>query len=231
MSAKAKKQTKPEAEKFPRKTIPLAVTQEDGEPEITRKQTALCTSPEIAALRVMRGVESKTSFWDNIDVPFLVDQLREQSAAVSRNDLAQVESMLINQATALQSIFVRLVERGMSCSSLNQYEADMRIALRAQSQCRATLETLAAIKNPPVIYAKQANVTSGPQQINNGMAAPSQAEEKEIGPNKLLEAQHGNYVDNGKAGKASGVNSQLATVGEIDRAEVGGRKSAGFAER
>jgi hypothetical protein len=28
------------------------------------------------------------------------------------------------------------------------------------------------IKNPPVIYAKQANVTSGPQQINSGMAVP-----------------------------------------------------------
>lgn len=34
---------------------------------------------------------------------------------------------------------------------------------KAQSQCRATLETLAAIKNPPVIYAKQANISNGPQ--------------------------------------------------------------------
>jgi hypothetical protein len=46
------------------------------------------------------------------------------------------------------------------------------MALRAQSQCRATLETLAAIKNPPIVYARQANVTTGPQQINNGVASP-----------------------------------------------------------
>ena len=42
-------------------------------------------------------------------------------------------------------------------------ETYLRLALKAQSQCRATLETLAAIKNPPVIFAKQANVTTGPQ--------------------------------------------------------------------
>jgi hypothetical protein len=43
----------------------------------------------------------------------------------------------------------------------------MRLALKAQGQCRATLETLAAIKNPPVVIARQANVSHGPQQINN----------------------------------------------------------------
>ncbi len=36
-------------------------------------------------------------------------------------------------------------------------EGFMRMALRAQSQCRTTLETLAAIKNPPSVYARQAN--------------------------------------------------------------------------
>jgi hypothetical protein len=46
----------------------------------------------------------------------------------------------------------------------------MRIALRAQSQCRATLETLGTIKNPPTVFVKQTNVTSGPQQINNNTA-------------------------------------------------------------
>jgi hypothetical protein len=42
-------------------------------------------------------------------------------------------------------------------------------ALKAQGQCRATLQTRAEIRNPPVIYARQANVTSGPQQINNNL--------------------------------------------------------------
>ena len=38
----------------------------------------------------------------------------------------------------------------------------MKLALKAQNQCRMTLETLAAIKNPPVIYARQANFANGP---------------------------------------------------------------------
>jgi hypothetical protein len=49
----------------------------------------------------------------------------------------------------------------------------MRLALKAQSQCRATIETLAEIKNPqPVAFVQQADVAHGPQQINNGPTAP-----------------------------------------------------------
>jgi len=97
--------------------------------------------------------------------------------------------MLMNQATAMQSLFTRLAERGMGCDSAPAFEVNMRMALRAQNQCRATLETLAAIKNPPVIFAKQANIANGHQQINNG--APSRALENESQQSKLLEAQHG----------------------------------------
>ena len=63
----------------------------------------------------------------------------------------------------------------MSCTEVVPFETNMRIALRAQSQCRATLETLAAIKNPPMVIAKQANVTTGPQQINNGIQPSTRA--------------------------------------------------------
>ena len=47
-------------------------------------------------------------------------------------------------------------------------ETYVRLALKAQAQCRATLETLATIKNPPVVYARQANIAAGRQQVNNG---------------------------------------------------------------
>ncbi|SPJ17881.1 hypothetical protein SBBP2_550002 [Burkholderiales bacterium] len=30
---------------------------------------------------------------------------------------------------------------------------------------------MAAIKKPPVIFAKQANIINGPQQVNNGIAS------------------------------------------------------------
>ena len=97
--------------------------------------------------------------------------------------------MLMNQATALQTLFARLAERGMACTEVVPFETNMRIALRAQSQCRATLETLAALKNPPVVFARQANIAHGSQQVNNATPAPSRTRENEITPSRLLEAK------------------------------------------
>jgi hypothetical protein len=101
-----------------------------------------------------------------------------------------------------------------------QLEGYMRTALRAQSQCRATLETLAAIKNPPILYARQANVTTGPQQVNNGIAAPSRAREIESEQTQLSEEPRELLPDARASGDASRVNPALETLGEIDRAKV-----------
>ena len=103
---------------------------------------------------------------------------------------------------------------------INATDRYLRLALKAQSQCRATLETLATIKNPPVIYAKQANISNGPQQVNNGLPAPAR-EEKTISSNELLEHQHGQRLDTGTQSAAIGADSTMATLGEIDRAKDG----------
>ena len=83
--------------------------------------------------------------------------------------MTRTESMLISQAHTLDALFNSLVKKGLDSTGLAQYEMMFRLALKAQSQCRSTLESLANIKNPPVIYAKQANITNGHQQINNGV--------------------------------------------------------------
>ena len=59
-------------------------------------------------------------------------------------------------------------------------EAYMRMALRAQNQVRLTLETINTIKNPPVVIAKQANITSGPQQVNNVLAPQTLGEQIQL---------------------------------------------------
>ncbi len=212
---------KPKAEKFPRKSVEVLVKKRDSKEEEARKYVAAVLSPEIAAYRVINGADAHTGVLKDVDVPSLMDHLRDQGAAVNRGDMSQAEAMLMNQAAALQSLFVRLAERGMGCTGRAQLEADMRLALRAQSQCRATLETLSAIKNPPVIFAKQANIANGHQQINNGAAVPAHTEENKTEQTKLIEAQHGNYLDTRAAGEASGGNQTLEAVGAIDRADVG----------
>jgi hypothetical protein len=188
-----------------------------------RNFAALVTAPELAAYRVINGAEAKSGLGELIDVAYLMAQLRIQAAEVNAGNLGQIEAMLMNQATALQSLFARLAERGMGHNDAATFEINMRIALRAQSQCRATLETLAAIKNPTVVIAKQANIAQGPQQVNNGVPAPSPARENEIEPNKLLEAGHGERLDAGTTSAASCGNPALATVGALDRTKDGGR--------
>jgi len=211
----ASKQKKQEA-KFPRKAVLVELRESDDDEVRAWKTTAVLTATETAAMRVMRGAETKNGNWDNIDVPALIDQLRGQAAAVNRGDLSQAEAMLMNQATALQSLFARLAERGMGCDHAPAFEANMRMALRAQSQCRATLETLAAIKNPPTVYAKQANFAAGHQQVNNGTPAPTQVREIENQQSKLLEADNAEWMDIGAAGATSATDKAMATVGEID---------------
>jgi hypothetical protein len=62
-------------------------------------------------------------------------------------------------------------------------ETYLRLALKAQSQSRASIESLAQIKNPPVVYARQANFANGPQRVNSGVAAPRRGKTKSRGTN------------------------------------------------
>ena len=84
--------------------------------------------------------------------------------------------MLFGQAMTLETIFTSLARRANSLEYLNHFQTYLGMALKAQAQCRATLEALAEIKNPrPVAFVKQANITNGPQQVNNGMQPAQQA--------------------------------------------------------
>ena len=100
----------------------------------------------------------------------LIHALNEQVDSVSGGDLGQAETMLIAQAHSLDAIFGCLARRAaMNLGQcLGAFEAYLKLALRAQNQCRATAETLAMIKNPPnVSFVRQANIANGPQQVNN----------------------------------------------------------------
>ena len=224
MAGKTRKKAKPETETFPRKTVPVHAGK--TEEETCRNYAGVTTSPELAAHRVIHAAEHNSVLGEHIDVPTMLATLKEQAKAVNDGDLKQAEAMLMNQATALQSLFARLTEKAMGAEYMSNFEGFMRMALRAQSQCRTTLETLSAIKNPPIVYAKQANIAQGHQQVNNGMAPDKEASrtrENENPPNELMEAKHDERMDFGTTGAASKADSAMATVGEIDRAKDGKR--------
>ena len=209
---------RPDSEPLARKTVELTLREDQTKEDQAGEYARMMVSPELAAYRVLSSADSMGSMvkmWGGIDVPSLTDELRDQAAAVNRGELNHVEAMLMNQATALQSLYARLTERAMGQDHMPNFEGFMRMALRAQNQCRATLETLAAIKNPPIVFAKQANINqgNGNQQVNNGTSDPaSRAGEIINQPNELLEAQHGERMDTGTAGATIVKNPAMATV-------------------
>jgi hypothetical protein len=161
---------------------------------------------------------------DELSLTGCIEALRNGAQAVHGGDLAGAETMLTAQAVALDSIFGALAQRAALNlgESLEATERYMRLALKAQGQCRATLETLAAIKNPPVVFARQANINNGgQQQVNNG--APGAGQDTAHAANKptaltgLLEASDGKWLDPGATRAAGGADPELATVGEVNR--------------
>ena len=155
----------------------------------------------------------------------LTTALCEGMDAVWEGNLKQPEGMLFAQAQALQAIFTNLAKRAASQEYLSQLETFLRLALKAQNQCRMTLETLANVKNPPVVFARQANINNGgQQQVNNGnqtpgsgSPAPAPARESQPEPNKLLEASHVERLDFGAQTAAGGTHQDLVPVETVDR--------------
>lgn len=137
------------------------------------------------------GIEAWSKFAGEVDLQLLVNDLREQAEDVQCGDMRPIEEMLYQQAKTLETIFVSLARRAANNDGLKQFQVLLTLALKAQAQCRATLEALAEVKNPrTVAFVKQANMTTGPQQINNGSVAQSPAESFQSEPNKLLAEQN-----------------------------------------
>ncbi len=155
-----------------------------------------------------------------VDFMDVAAEISESIKAVGDGNTDPVEAMLLGQAQALHMMFVSYARRAQVQEYQANLEAFFKMALKAQNQCRMTLETLATIKNPPVVFAKQANIAHGHQQVNNGAMPRSRArEEKEIPSNELLEDQDGKRLDTRTSGTAIGADKSLAALGEIDRAE------------
>lgn len=138
--------------------------------------------------------------------------------AVQGGDMSEIEAMLIGQAQALQTIFVSLGRRAGNLTQLNQYTAFMGMALKAQSQSRATIQALIELKYPKhATFVKQANISHGHQQVNNhGNTDPPAHAQKIINQsNELLEVNNGSQtMDIGATETAGNQDKAVATVEE-----------------
>ncbi len=189
----------------------------------------LAYDPAVRSLRVARefvkgGIGGEQPLTESLDA--LVTQIKE----VQNGSLVGVERTLVSQASTLDAIFNELALR--AAMNVGQYagatETYLRLAFKAQSQCRTTLETLAEIKNPrQVAFVRQANIAHGPQQVNNqtsesgvcgDVRAPTHAGENKNQSNELLEVKPHERLDSGTASTAGGTDTQVEAVGAVNGA-------------
>jgi hypothetical protein len=129
------------------------------------------------------------------DLDSLIKGVRLYTEDVHNGDMQRCESMLMGQALALQSIFTHMSRRVLNQEYQRHTESFFAMALKAQNQCRMTLETLNEIKYPrQVAFVRQANIANGPQQVNNRRVSRTRKKSTKR-TNKLLEQTDGNRLD------------------------------------
>lgn len=182
---------------------------------------ALARNPLCPTIRAAITINEYSTTDGNLDLTRLAEALANQVKTAKAGDRTHAEAMLIAQAHTLDAIFNNLATSADDTGYLKKLDLYLKLALRAQSQCRATWEALAAIKHPPMVgYVKQANIAHGPQQVNNAAVpahAPSPAPNNENSKNEVLEANDGERLDVGATSTTSGAHPAMATLGALHR--------------
>lgn len=172
------------------------------------------TSPECLSASVLTLCQGI----DHSHVTELVGELKKQSTAIHVDDLSRAEGMLSAQAHTLDGLFAKLTGDALKSSDLDKLERYMKLALKAQHQARATLQTIVELKAPKkYAFVQQANI-GGQVQVNN-QREPTRTGKKRKAQNELMEEHHGEWMDTRAAGKAGRSDPAMAAVEKKHRAK------------
>jgi len=188
----------------------LSVELQQGE-TVDEAKGRVALTPEYHAADSIWVLNQITAFKE-ADLTTLANRLEHETTQLINGNLEKAESMLASQAHTLDALFHHLLRRfalnvGVYTTVAEKY---MKLALKAQSQCRTTLDSLVSMKRHPAELIRQTNIAHGHQQVNNFA-------EKEKAPNELLERTDGERLDFGKTGTAINIDQAVETVGEINR--------------
>lgn len=190
---------------------PLQLSGKIGQTE-GQVRAAAALSPSHNAAFVMDSYQANT-LGNDVDINGLIEGLNRSSKVVNDGDLTSLEAMLVGQATALQTIFTSLARRAQLQDTQRNFEAFLGLALKAQAQSRATLSALVDLKYPrQATFVTQANISNGPQQVNNGNAKDQSphARESQTQQNELLEDQRYGSTQLGTRATAEAARSHSA---------------------
>jgi len=192
-------------------------------PEPAPEKVALSAGSVLlsASVQAAIGTEAWGKYAGDADLGDLIERISKRVEQVWDGDLQNAEAMLYGQAVTLQTIFTSLARRAARVDQIGQFNSAMSMALKAQAQCRATIEALAEIKNPrQVAFVRQANIANGPQQVNNGTPASQDRQQPEAmshAPQQALPIPDGELIG----------HSLPATCQAADEPATRTRKDAG----
>ena len=155
------------------------------------------------------------------------DEYLEITKRVQSGDMADMEALLVGQALSLQAMFTKyggLINA--NTNNLKACQAVFNMAMKAQAQSRATVQALVELKYPKsVVITKQANISHGHQQVNNGVdggdfqsstRTHAHAQANTIEQNELLRSidnePTGERLDTRTQGTHGATDKELATV-------------------
>lgn len=165
--------------------------------------------PNVQAAVTLREYDKK---FGHLDLTGMAEALKEHTKATMDGDMGRAEAVLIAQAHTLDAIYNNLARRAINSEFMNHLDSYLKLALRAQSQCRATWEALSAVKHPPIQYVKQLNMANN-QQVNNG------TRENPSSPTGLSGDSDELCQDPGTPGIEKKDDPPLEAVGEVNRAK------------
>ena len=110
----------------------LAVyTHPDDKPGQAEARSAL--RPTVQAAVTLKEYDKN---YGDLKLNHLISALVEQTEASNDGDLRRAEAMLTTQAHTLDAIFNNLARRAINSEYMNSLDTFLKLALRAQSQCR-----------------------------------------------------------------------------------------------
>lgn len=174
----------------------------DGRSHAELKAESALNPVVLNAITAMNATRPSMAKGDlaSVGITAYVKVMAAKIAAVEAGDMSGVEATMTAQIISMDALFSELALKAgtnMAAGYLEVGETYMRLAFKAQAQCRATAETLGELKNPRPVFAKQFNLANGnqqinqsegPQQVNNRSSEQSARAGKNENPtNKLLE--------------------------------------------
>ena len=108
---------------------------------------------------------------DGLAARDVLHAISEQAKRVNAGDLRDIEARLVASIATLEALFHRYIAKSEQAPSPRMQEMYAKMAFKAKGQAIRAAEALSGIKAGPLVIAKQVNMATGPQQVNNRQGA------------------------------------------------------------